>query len=202
MQILAVVDMQIVVETLNSKSFMLSVEKTDTIRVIKAMLQDKEGIHPSQQRLIFGVMVLEDGRTLSHYNIQNNSRLTVHIKMNIFVHILTGKTIDFELWDCDTVNEVKDKILHKEGIPLGCQCLHFAGRPLEDDIALSYYSMEKEITLHLDLWMPISVENLAGDIITMNVKTSDTIGNIMARIAAEEDIPADQLRISMKRRGT
>ena len=194
-----VVDMQIVVETLNGKAFTLSVEMTNTIRFIKAMLQDKEGIHPSQQRLIFGDTVLEDGRTLSHYSIQNHSRLTVHIKMTIFVNILTGKTIAFELWDCDTVNDVKEKICYREGIPLSRQCLQFAGRPLEDDIALSYYSMEKEITLHLDLWMPILVENLAGDIITMNVKTSDTIGNIMARIAAEEDIPADQLRIIVKR---
>jgi hypothetical protein len=62
--------------------------------------------------------------------------------------------------------------------------------------------MEKEITLDLDLWMPISVENLAGDIIFVNVKISDTIGNIMAMIQAEEEIPADQLRISMKRRST
>ena len=82
------------------------------------------------------------------------------------------------------------------------QTLHFAGRPLEDDITLAYYNMEKEFTLHLILEMPILVENLAGECITLVCKTSDTIGDVMTRIAAEEYMPPDEQRIIIKRRGT
>ena len=115
--------MQIFVDSLNGNTITLIVEATNTVRFIKAMLQDKEGIQSSQQRLIFWDTVLEDGRTLSHYSIQHQSRLTVHIKMTIFVNISTGKTIALDVWDSDTVHDVKEKILHKEGIPLGVQRL-------------------------------------------------------------------------------
>ena len=156
-------DMQIVVETLNGKAWTLGVEMTNTIRSIKAILHDKEGIQPSQQRLIFGEAVLEDGRTLSHYSIQNHSRLTKHFKLTIFVKMSTGKTIVLELFDSETVNGMKKLIFHKEGIPVSRQCLHFAGRPLEENITPLHYNMEKEFTLRLILEMSILVENLAGE---------------------------------------
>ena len=80
--------MQIFVKTVPGKTITLDVEASDTIANVKRKIQDKEGTHTAQQCLIFKGKELEDGRTLSYYNVKMHSFIfqlvRVHFKKLLF----------------------------------------------------------------------------------------------------------------------
>ena len=193
--------MQIFVQTVTGKIISLEVEPLATVKNVKAMIRDKEGIPPGQQCIQTFVgksnVQLEDGHALADYNINDRSTLllSLHIGAHIYVVTPMGNIHTLLVDVSDTVETVKVKIQGVAGItPDQQRILYFSvGRPsveVEDGYTLADYNIVHESTLYLMLRRHVGthiyVLTPTGKVIIVNVKSSDNIASVKAQIADKE----------------
>ena len=129
-------------KTLTGKTIMFQAEASELVGTVTARIRDKECLPPDWKvMLVFGGKILEDGRTLSDYNIQKES--TIHLVIrppNLKFHIRLverAKTITID--KVTTVGEIKDRINVEEHVPLDQQILVSNGRILQDDKSMLHW---------------------------------------------------------------
>ncbi|XBI68783.1 hypothetical protein VPH35_047936 [Triticum aestivum] len=154
-------------------------------------------VYPSdteQYSLFFGGVQLDDRLTLANYNIQHESTIDLHEKMNMKIYVtetVAGMTITINVSSLDTVDNLKAKIQDLEGFPKAQQCLVFASTRLDDgNRTMAGHNIGNESTLLLVLlpcisrgdMMQVFVRTLDGKTITLWVGSLDTVGSVKVKM--------------------
>jgi len=149
--------MQIFVKNLHGRTLTLEVEPHETVLEIKGKIEEKDGMPPYRQRLIWCGKQLEDERTLSDYGIQKESTLHLCLRWNFGIKIFVktfanrGKTFTLTVDPSDTIETVKIKIQEKEGVSASQQRLVWGAKQLEDGRTVYDYNIKNNSTLYLVL---------------------------------------------------
>ena len=185
---------------LTGKITTLEMDRRETIKSVKTKIQDKEGIPPYQQRLIFAGKSLKDDLSLSHYSIKMESIIHLIVRlddmhMEIFIETLTGDTIFLEIKPSDTVANIKSMIQDRKGISSHLQVLSFANKYLRDGFTLSDFndqaqpSLRGQTTLQLVVCsMQIFIATPTGKTIPLMVDPNITIDTVKLMITDKEGI--------------
>lgn len=167
----------------------------DTIADIKLKIQDKKAIPMNLQQLHYRSKCLKDEHTILEYNIQEGATiqlLTHHDTMQIFVKTWNNRMIPLEVEASDLIEDIKEKICHKEKIPSKQQLLKYRTSQLKDKCTVQDYGIQDGAQLDLHLHLEIYAKTPDGDLFMLEVEPSETIESIKHKIQDERGISPNQ----------
>ena len=143
------------VKTLIGKTITVKIDYNFTIHQIKEQIQDIEGVAAYLQRLIWAGKQLENDKTVAEYNISSNSclHLVLKLKSKLQVQLNAGEPLKFEVIDTTSLNDLKDMIFLKAGIPIEKQKLFINGELMEGDKPVLEYvvDIDSEVVIKMGL---------------------------------------------------
>jgi len=172
--------MDVSIQLMSGTAMHFNVDTRKTVVSLKNMIQSFEGISPSEQRLISGDHILHDDEVIGEYF---GKPVVLQTRLQLFVTISAGQTIIVNVWNGDLIADVKAKIEDLQSIRVSHQRLMFAGEWLDDHRSLSELLVKHNDTIECHLLIQVSVQDENGDVNTIMVDSSETIGNIMHRLA-------------------
>ncbi|KAL8516628.1 hypothetical protein ACS0TY_015045 [Phlomoides rotata] len=190
--------MQIFVRKPQGTTTTLNVESCERICTIKRKLKEKEGIHSGLHLgLIYSGRLLEDGHTLDHYNILEESTLHLLLSQHTFVepwnlHVETWsqKSFTLKVKSVDTIDDVKAKIQENEGIPPSKQLLFFLKKWLEDGSrSLADYDVRNHCTLHLAIQFQQGPQSALSQLTQPNVTSEQAPLHNLSTPPAQQEAP-------------
>ena len=169
-----------------------------TIAALKREVETKNSMLVSTQQLFFQGIELEDGSTLVQCGLSDGSIVDYSSsrpvaatnsngsagEMHLFVKTLTGKTVTVIIQPTDTILDVKQRIMEKEGVALAHQCLICAGKQLENSRSIQDCGIQHQSVLHLVLRVPslgpisLAVERNGQQFTVDGVSISETVAQL------------------------
>ena len=191
--------MQIFVKTFTGKTLLLKVESSNDIKSIKSKIQEIEGIPSDIQRLIY-FKELDNKKTLSDYNIQNEStlQLLLTLKSSLTIFVKTeSKTVELSISPINTtIGNIKERIIKRYPRHY---ILGYKGLALEDSKKLSEYDIENNSTLDLiEKGIGIKIDCLNRKKFNVFVRYSNTVLQMKNLIKDVTDIPIESQMLFYK----
>ena len=193
--------MQVHVKMPSGKTISTEVWREDTIETVKRAIQAKIGVPLDQQRLSFCGQQLHKDDCLQCYNIQEGSNLSLAVVIPVAIKMLTGESFSLEVETSESIEEVKNKIKKKTGIFPEQQRLLYAGKPLDDNGALSNHEIRMGAEIYLIRRLrchKIMVKSSStGRVIKLYVESTATVENVKAMIEEKEGTPRHLQRLTL-----